>query len=187
MKKCSRHSDKYQIHSSSVLCSHPECIKRICLEISNKSNSVKRLYDICLAHHSADDMVGYIVERLLIEHNEKQKPFVINPTFLFFTLNRFIRDEMIQIAVEDELQDDWESKLDSYSGWYKRSTPSAEGLYLGMDLVDIISKQFGQPYALYYMGGLSKTDLMKVENIGPRELLGKLRDIEEWIEENYIN
>lgn len=186
MKNCDRHSDKYRLDPTSVLCSHPECIKRIILQITNKSEAVRRLYHIILDHHSVDDMVGYVVERLLIEKAEG-KPSVINSTFLFFTLNRFVRDEMIQLAVEDELQDDWESKLDSYTGWYRRSTPSAEGLYLGMDLIDIIAEEFGQPYALYYMGGLSKTDLMKITEKGPRILLGKLRDIEEWVKKNYIN
>lgn len=158
---------------------------RLCLEIANRSDSIKNLLEICNNHHSSDDVVSYIVERLLIEGAEG-KPYVINPTFLFFTLNRFVRDEMIQLAVEDELQDDWEAKLDSYSGWYKRSTPSAEGLYLGMDLIDIISQEFGESYALFYLGGITKTDLMKVTGIGFTKLKLKLKEITEWVENNYI-
>ena len=185
MKNCDRHSKKYLIHQSSVLCSHPECIKRICLEISKRSDSIKNLLEICNKHHSSDDVVSYVIERLLIEGAEG-KPYVINSTFLFFTLNRFVRDEMIQIAVEDELQDNWEDKLDSYSGWYKRSTPSAEGLYLGMDLIDIISKEFGSSYSLYFLGGLTKSDLLKVTGMGFKKLSKKLKEIQDWVTTNYI-
>jgi hypothetical protein len=185
VKNCDRHSEKYQIHPTSVLCAHPECVKRICLDIANRSDSIKKLLEICHNHHSSDDVVSYIVERLLIEGAEG-KPYVINATFLFFTLNRFVRDEMIQLAVEDELQDDWESKLDSYSGWYKRSTPSAEGLYLGIDLIDIVSEEFGKEFALFFLGGITKTDLIKITGLGFRSLSVKLKEIREWIELNYI-
>tara|TARA_R110000751_G_scaffold275958_1_gene376889 strand:+ start:315 stop:872 length:558 start_codon:yes stop_codon:yes gene_type:complete len=185
MKNCNRHGKKYKFDNTTTLCAHPDCIKRLCLSFGPKSAAIQKMLTIVQEHHSFDDFTDYTVERLLLERKEN-KPVVINKTWLWFTLNRFIRDEMIQIAIEDELQDDWESKLESYTGWYKRHTPSAEGFYLGMDLIALISEEFGQSYALYYLGGLTKTDVLKAEGMTPTQLLQKLKVIQEWISINYI-
>lgn len=186
MKKCVRHGSKYQIDTTSVLCAHPECIKRITLAIANKSNSVKSLIQIIQDHHSFDDMVGYLVERLLIEKNEG-KPLVINPTFLWFTLNRFVRDEMIQIAIEDELQQITEEVPESICGWYVRKNGiTPEHILIGRDLLSFISNKWGESYALYLSGSISKSDLLKVEGLGYNKLRDKLNDIRTFFDENFL-
>ena len=186
MKKCTRHGSKYQIDTTSVLCSHPECIKRIVLAIGTKSNSVKSLIQIIQEHHSFDDMVGYLVERLLIEKNEG-KPMVINPTFLWFTLNRFVRDEMIQIAIEDELQQITEEVPESLCGWYVRKNGiTPEHILIGRDLLSFISDKWGESYALYLSGNISKADLLKVSGLGYNKLRDKLNDIRTFFDENFL-
>jgi len=185
VKKCGRHGSKYLIDKSSVLCAHPECIKRIVLAIGKKSTSIMKLTQIIQDHHSFDDMVGYLVERLLLERNEG-KPVVINPTFLWFTLNRFVRDEMIQIAIEDELQQIVEDVPESLCGWYVRKNAiTAEHILIGRDLLSFVSERWGESYALYYSGKISKSDLLKIEGGGYRKLKGKLDNIQEVFEEMF--
>ena len=184
MRKCNRHGQKYQIDPSSVLCSHPECIKRIIIALSDKSKAIAKQLKICEDHHADDDMVGYIIERLLIEAKEG-KPLVINKTFLWFTLNRFIRDWMIQIAVEDELQDVYEETPESYSGWYQRKNAiTAEDILIGKELSYFIRKNFGDNYLLFASGYIGRADLMKLENCGWAKLHQKLKEMQDFISKN---
>ena len=122
-------------------------------------------------------MVGYIVERLLIEKADG-KPLVLNVSWLFFTLNRFVRDEMIQIAIEDELQQITEEVPESYSGWYKRCNPiSPEDILIGKDLREWIQRDYGDPYLLFVSGFIGKADLMKLTESGYLEINKNLAEI----------
>jgi hypothetical protein len=160
--KCNRHKLKYRIDPSSVLCSHPECIKRLTLALSKKSSALQRLYKVIENNHSEDDLCSYIVERLLIEKAEG-KPLVLNVSWLFFTLNRFVRDEMIRIAIEDELQTITEEVPESYSGWYKRkNSVTAEDILIGKDILSWVAEEYSEPYVLYVSGFIGKSDLMKL-------------------------
>ena len=182
-KECDRHQRKYTIDSSSVLCCHPECIKRIIHTLSRKSKSLQKLYKITESHHSSDDLVSYLIERLLIERAEG-KPLVINKTWLWFSLNRFIRDEMIQIAVEDELQQMTEDIEESYSGWYKRkNTITPENILIGKDLMRWVLKEYSEPYLLYLSGYIGKSDLMKLTETNYTQLNIILKRLKERIEE----
>jgi hypothetical protein len=181
--ECNRHQSKYQIDSSSALCSHPDCIKRLTLSISKKSKALQKLYRIIENNHSSDDMVGYIIERLLTEYAEG-KPLVINNTWLFFTLNRFVRDEMIRLAIEDELQTIVEEVPESSVGWYRRSNNvTPETILLSYDLIDWVIKEYSENYALYFSGYLNKSDLLKLEDISVRKLQSTLKEIRNKIEE----
>jgi hypothetical protein len=160
--KCKRHNGRYSIDPTSSLCSHPECIKRLTHSLSDKSKALQRLYKIVEEHYAEDDLVSYIVERLLIEKAEG-KPLVLNVSWLFFTLNRFVRDEMIQIAVEDELQQITEEIPESYSGWYKRKNPiTPEDILIGKDIIRWVENNYSEPYVLYVSGYIGKHDLLKL-------------------------
>ena len=183
MKFCSIHGMKHQIDITSVLCCHPKCIKELVLSFSKKSNAIYKLWLIVRDCQSLDDMVSYLVERLLIEKSEG-KPLVINNTWLFFTLNRFVRDEMIRIAVEDELQTVTEEVLESSVGWYRRSNNvTPETILLSYDLIDWLIKEYSENYALYFSGYLNKSDLLKLEDISVRKLQTTLKEIRNKIEE----
>ena len=183
MKFCSIHGMKHQIDITSVLCCHPKCIKELVLSFSKKSNAIYKLWLIVRDCQSLDDMVSYLVERLLIEKSEG-KPLVINNTWLFFTLNRFVRDEMIRIAVEDELQTMTEEVLESSVGWYRRSNNvTPESILLSYDLIDWLIKEYSENYALYFSGYLNKSDLLKLEDISVRKLQTTLKEIRNKIEE----
>tara|TARA_R110000751_G_scaffold253473_1_gene353025 strand:+ start:171 stop:728 length:558 start_codon:yes stop_codon:yes gene_type:complete len=160
--KCNRHNLKYQIDPTSALCCHPECLKRLTLGLSKSSKALQRLYKVIENNHSEDDLCSYMVERLLIEKTEG-KPLVLNVSWLFFTLNRFVRDEMIQLAIEDELQTITEEVPESYSGWYKRkNSVTAEDILIGKDILCWVSKEYSMPYVLYVSGFIGKSDLMKL-------------------------
>jgi hypothetical protein len=179
MKFCSTHGMKHQIDITSVLCCHPKCIRELVLSFSKKSNAIYKLWLIIKDHQSLSDMINYIVERLLVEKSEG-KPLVINNTWLFFTLNRFVRDEMIQIAIEDELQTITEEVTESSVGWYRRSNNvTPESIMLSYDLIDWLIKEYSENYALYYTGYLNKSDLLKLEDISVRKLQTTLKDIKE--------
>ena len=181
--KCNRHKLKYQIDPSSILCSHPDCIKRLTHSLSKKSRALQKLYKIIEANHSEDDMCSYIIERLLIEKAEG-KPLVLNPTWLFFNLNRFVRDEMIKLAIEDELQQITEEVPESYSGWYKRHNPiTAEDIMIGKDLISWVAEEYSEPYVLYVMGHIGKADLMKLTDTNYVTLNKVLHRMKERIQE----
>jgi|TARA_R100000501_G_C2609530_1_gene104499 hypothetical protein len=178
-KECNRHSRKHLIDASSVLCAHPECIKRLTHSLSKRSNALQKLFKIIEVHQAQNDMVGYIVERLLIEKAEG-KPVILNVSWLFFTLNRFVRDEMIQFAIEDELQQITEEVPESYSGWYKRcNTITPEQILVGKDLLAWVSEEYSEPYVLYLSGFISKTDLMKLTETTPVILDKVLKNLQQ--------
>lgn len=180
-KECDRHQRKHTIDNTSVLCTHPECIKRLTHSLSKRSRALQKLYKIVETHHSTDDLVGYIVERLLLEKAEG-KPIVINVTWLFFTLNRFVRDEMIQIAIEDELQQITEDISESYSGWYKRKNPiTPEHILIGKDILSWIAKEYSESYVLYLTGFIGKMDLMKLTETNYQTLNKVLKRLKERI------
>ena len=180
-KECDRHQRKHTMDSSSVLCAHPECIKRLTHSLSKKSKALQKLYKIVETHQSADDLVSYIIERLLIEKAEG-KPLVINKTWLFFTLNRFVRDEMIQIAIEDELQQITEEIPESYSGWYKRyNAVTPEDILIGKDIMGWIAEEYSEPYVLYLSGFIGKADLMKLTDTSYQQLNKVLAHLKERI------
>tara|TARA_R110000824_G_scaffold173410_1_gene351460 strand:+ start:605 stop:1162 length:558 start_codon:yes stop_codon:yes gene_type:complete len=180
-KECDRHQRKHTIDNTSVLCTHPECIKRLTHSLSKKSKALQKLYKIVEVHQSTNDLVGYIVERLLLEKAEG-KPIVINVTWLFYTLNRFVRDEMIQIAIEDELQQITEDISESYSGWYKRKNPiTPEDILIGKDIMSWIAEEYSEPYVLYLSGYIGKADLMKLTETNYQTLDKILKRLKERI------
>ena len=177
------HGLKYLLHPDHTLCCHPDCIENKIGSIAMKAQSIYKLIAVIEKFHGKDDMTNYIVERLLIEMKEK-KPPVINTTWLFFTLNRFIRDELIQMSIEDELLVNNENILDSTNAWTSRCNKlTPERILISYDLMRHLIETYGENWALYFSGHIGKVDIMKLEELSYVKFNKRLAEIQEDFEE----
>ena len=139
---CKKHGKRWLLDPQhSTLCCAPDCLISLVEVHSHKSESIKKLLSVINKHHNREDLTSYMVERFLIEM-EDGKPAILNRTWLWFTLQRFIRDEMIQQEIEDELLEAQRITEDNTSSWTKRYTSETpEKILIGKDLLAFVAEE----------------------------------------------
>lgn len=188
MKFCETHGDKYQIDYTSVLCVHPSCTKKLVQNLVFKSKSLTKLHKVIMKFNAEDDMIQYLIERLLIENKEDNKPYVINKTWLFFSLNRFIRDEMIEVKCEADIYDAVSPDDPIFSVWFKRYTGiTPEDILITKDLTEYISKQYGNIFVSYLLGLLNINDMSRILGSGLYETKKLCSEIETKVKNIILN
>lgn len=100
-KACKLHKDKYLLLGKhdpleTGLCAHPSCLKGAIIATSKRFKSTTKMCEMLRERNLLDEMVSFVVMKLIEEARENNKPPVLNAQWLFYNLNKYIQQDVVR-------------------------------------------------------------------------------------------
>ena len=177
--ECPTHGWKYIHDPRSTLCFHPVCVGKVCTHLRKKSPSIEKWFAYLPKGKESLDLLTDEVLLALIKKMTKEPDFYafINQTAVYFAClrvvtnqaNKFKKKNKIAAAVKSVYYDVREAGMSS--------VPSPTSELFCKEILEHVAENYGMAYALFFVGEISRVDLMKLEKMTPRQLKEKLEEI----------
>lgn len=183
---CPTHYRLYQFSEKSNLCYHPKCLEKLIQSFANQKGSRTKKYWKYIVHDPV------LVDEAILDLFHYFKKYISNPDNLHTLNDAMVSFSLLSTRMKQIKRYKKEQELNKLSvialseikeECWNHITPKPFSYVLSREILDFIAEEFGASWSLYFVGELSKVDILKIKKLSISQFEEKLLEVQVAVED----